>query len=286
MQTILVFIKERSRFISLAVAIIISILVIYQSISLRWIGYEKIPTPITDEFNYAWQALSLREYGVPVAWVTFTDIYNNPNHPFKGADLKGFGLTINKQRVDLKSFKENSIPLVAVAEIDYMKGKEHVFFAAPFFDHPPLGGLIYSLGVNSNIKDFELVKPDSFRKPALVLATITAILLFVFLYQITSNPWVSSLGVIIYSTVPTYLLATRSAFLENALSPFILLHLISLIFCIELSKKNQSRKILPIALFITGIIGGLSILVKEPAFGFLVGSIILLKLNKFSYRNI
>lgn len=267
------------KIITLFVTIIISIIIIYQSLFYRWFGYETIPMPITDEFNYVWQALSLRQYGLPVGWVTFSYIYKEPKYQTRGANLEGLGIISEGKRIDLYQFQKDRRPLVAIEEINYLKGKEYMFFATPFFDHPPLGGLIYSLGENKNIKEFKQVKPAEFRRPALALAVITAILLFIFICLITDNPWIALLTVIIYSTVPTYLLATRTAFLENAEAPFILLHLIILFGAIQLQKRRTAFKVIPFIFALSGFIGGLGFLVKEPALGFLIGSTILLIKN-------
>ena len=286
MTKVIKFLGSYTKIFLFIIALVISTLVINKSLFLRWIGYERIPIPLTDEFDYAWLGLSLRTNGVPLAWTTYTHIYKDPNLHTRGGNLKGFGITSDGKNINLGEFKKDPRPVVAIEEIDYMKGKEHMFFAVPYFEHPPLGSIIYSLGVGKDITDFGHVKPDSFRKPALTLAIITAILLFIFLFQLTLNPWIASLGVIIYSTVPTYLLATRTAFLENAVPPFILIHLIILYFAIKVYKKDLDRKKLLILLSIGGLVGGLAVLAKEPAIGFLFGSFILLVINKIPKKNI
>lgn len=263
-------------------AVLISFWIIQKSVFLRSFGYGTYPTPITDEFNYAWQGLSLRSNSLPLGWVTFSDVYKEPKYNSKYGNLNGFTIAIDGKFVDQKQFLLDKKPLIAINEIDYVKGKEQMFFVIPFFDHPPLGGMIYSLGVDKNIKNVEDVKADSFRKPALVMAIITAVLLFVFLTLITTNPWVGTLVVGVYSTAPTYLLATRTAFLENAVAPFILIHLILLF----LYTKYSSKKFSFLLLIISGLFGGLSVLVKEPAIGFLIGSTILLWKNKINLKNI
>lgn len=270
------FISTHLRLFSFLIGAGIAALVIQQSIFFRWFGYETIPGPITDEYDYVWQALSLRQYQLPVGWTLSRYIYDKPKYHSRGGDLEGFGIITEGKRVGLAEFKQNSTPLVAIKEIDYVKGREHMFFVAPFFDHPPLGGLIYSLGVNNTVKEFEQVKPADFRKPALNLAIITAILLFIFLYLITTNALVASLGVIIYSTVPTYLLATRTAFLENIAPPFILSHLILLFLALQLKYK----KLAYLLIVASGLLAGLGALSKEPAVGFVIGSLILLVFNK------
>ncbi|EKD89943.1 MAG: hypothetical protein ACD_32C00111G0008 [uncultured bacterium] len=262
------------------VSILISVIIIWQSTFYRWFGYETIPPPITDEFNYVWQGLSLRSTGLPVAWTTISHVYTGQKNNPRAGNLVGFAMKSENTLINLQEFKRNARPIFAKEQMDYMKGTELMFFVAPFFDHPPLGGLIYSLGENSSIQTADQVKPDAFRKPALAIAIITAALLFIFIYIITQNPQVATLAVIVYSTVPTYLLATRTAFLENIEPPFILIHLILLFLGIKIyQKQTRVPLVIPIILF-SGLFGGLAFLAKEPAIGFLIGSLILLIINK------
>jgi len=274
--------KNRLKIMWLVLAVLVSFWIVQKSMFLRSFGYGSYPTPVADEFTYVWQAISLKNYGLPMAWTLNSGVYKDSKFNPKIGSIEGFGINTGGEIIDLKKFKENSRPLSAVKEIDYVKGKEQMLFVAPFFDHPPLGGMIYSFGVDKNIKNVDDVKADDFRKPALIMAIISVILLFIFLALITSNPWVGTLGVVVYSTAPTYLLATRTAFLENAVVPFILVHLILLFLYTKYSFKRFSV----LLLIISGLFGGLGVLVKEPAIGFLIGSTILLWKNKINLKNI
>lgn len=279
MRKIFVLISSHKKIISLFLSVIISSMVIQQGLFYRWFNYETIPAPITDEFNYVWQGLSLRKHSLPLGWVTFSDIYRNPKYNSKQGNLAGFEIEIDGKKIDKNQFLTDRKPLIAIAEIDFVKGTEHMFFVAPFFDHPPLGGLIYSLGVDQTVARVDQVKANSFRKPALVLAVITAIFLFIFLFLITDNPWIAALGVVIYSTVPTYLLATRTAFLENVVAPISLAQLILLFLAI---KKKPSY----LLLILSGLFAGFGVLAKEPAASFILASLILLLINKIPPKNI
>lgn len=274
------FVATHFKLLSFLVAASIAGLVIQQSVFFRWFGYETVPGPITDEYSYVWQALSLRQHQVPMGWTLSRFVYDKPEYHSRGGDLDGFGIITEGKKIGIKEFKQNSTPLVAIKQIDYVKGIEHMFFVAPFFDHPPLGGLIYSLGVKDTVEEVEQVKPSDFRQPAMTMAIITAVLLFIFLYLVTSNHWIAALGSIIYSTVPTYLLATRSAFLENTVPPFILAHLILLFLAIKSYGKITDKKLNYLFLILSGFAGGLGVLAKEPAAGFVAGSLVLLVINK------
>lgn len=279
------FISSHLKLISLIISIIILTVVLQQSSFYRWFGYETIPAPTnTDEFNYVWQGLSLRSSGLPIGWVTFSYLYREPKYRSRGGNVVGFNFVTEGKKIDLGEFQKDRKPLVAVEQINYNKGLEYMFFAAPFFDHPPLGGLIYSLGEGKDVKEFKQVKPAEFRRPALVLATVTSVLLFIFIFLVTDNPWVGLLSAIIYSTAPTFLLATRTAFLENVEPPFILVHLIILFLAVKIYTNEPSRKVVYLLFILSGLSGGLAFLAKEAALGFLIGSTILLIINKISKK--
>jgi hypothetical protein len=270
----------------LVLSILIALFFINQSRYLRGLGYETIPdTHITDEYNYVWQAISLKKYGLPVAWSTFTNVYSNPKYQPQKGNLQGLGISVDGKIITLEEFKKNSKPVTAVSEVDWSKGLEHMYFVAPFFYHSPLGGLIYSLGVNKNISQFDQVKPSDFRKPALVMAIVTAVLLYIFIFQITGKPLVAVLSTAIYSTVPTYIFATRGAYLENVSSPFILGHLILLLISVNLLKNRRFNLVYPL-IFLSGLLGGFGGLSKELSMGFLLGSLFIVLISKISVRYI
>lgn len=273
------------RIIIVLISVAISAYFIYQSWYLRSLGYQFIPKPhITDEYDYVWQAVSLKKYGLPVAWTILNGHYSDSKYQSRKGSLQGFGLAVEGKIVDLNEFKKDSRPIYAISEINWSKGLEQMFFVAPFFDHPPLGGLIYSFGLSKNITQFDQVKPIDFRKPALVMAIITAILLFLFVFQITGKPLVATLASAIYSTVPTYILSTRGAYLENIAPPFILGHLVLLSFSVKLLHQHR-LKLSYTFIFLAGLLGGIGGLAKESSLGFLLGSLILILASKISFKH-
>ncbi len=269
---------------SIVISILVAAIIIKQTILLRQFNYGAIPSPIIDEFNYVWQARSMQEYGLPMAWTLNSGVYKNSKYSPKIGNLQGFNITDNGKKIDLKQFKQNSKPLSAVKEIDYGYGKEQILFVAPFLDHPPLGGFIYNLGMPKNVKEVEEVKPEDFRKSAIVLAVITSVLLFTFLFLITSNPWIAVLSTIIYSTVPTYILATRMAFLENVVSPLALITFILLFWGVKSFENRKNLKLTYLLIILAGIVGGFGVLAKEPAIGFVVGAAVLLIINRVNRK--
>ena len=272
--------KPVVKFSIFLLSLLIAVFFINQSRYLRGLGYETIPEPHTaDEFDYVWQAISLQKYGLPVAWSMFNGVYSNPKYNSASRNLNGFTMSLGGKTIDLQDFKNNPRPITAVTQIDWGKGTEYMSFVMPFFDHPPLGGFIYSLGVNKNITEFNQVKPGDFRRPALVLALITAVLLYIFILQITGKPLVAALSSAIYSTVPTYIFATRGAYLENVSPPFILSHLILLIYSLKLIKDKKPI-LATVLIFVSGLIGSLGALSKETSVGFLLGSLIIVLITK------
>lgn len=267
--------KLRGAKLQLLLAVLITILITAKSSHFRWLGYERIPKPILDEYNYIWQGLSIREYGLPVGWVTFEFLYQKYLNMGK---LDGLSINVGSGPTDLKSFKKENIPLMAIPELDWGEGKKQIFFAAPFFDHPPLGGLIFSQTIDKNTKSFQDVQPSQFRKGSLILAVINSILLFIFIYIVTSHPWIATLSVIIYSTIPSYVFGSRMSVLENVIPPFVLLHLILLTVFLKI-KERINLNLGYLILFLSAFAGGLAALAKESAVGFLIGSLILLILR-------
>jgi 4-amino-4-deoxy-L-arabinose transferase-like glycosyltransferase len=266
--------------------IFLSTFVIYFFAKDRWIGYETVPdNKIFDERNYALQGISLRTNGVPIGW---SDIGEYTKMPAQIGEttLSGFSILVGGVKATPSNLKSFPYPVYAVDQLDFGFGNQHLRFVQPFLDHPPLGGLIYSLGIPKNAKNFLDIKPADYRKPALYLAIITSILLFALVFQTFKNPFIATLSVIVYNSVPTYLLATRYALLENLVAPLALLMLNLLLLAHGLSKKRKTSLFL---IILSGLTAGLTILAKESGIGFLLGGIILLiiyktgRLKVFSY---
>ncbi|NMC99789.1 MAG: hypothetical protein GYA62_08725, partial [Bacteroidales bacterium] len=202
--------EKRLNIIIFLISVFIAGVFIYLSIYLRSLGYSSIPEPyIADEYDYIWQAISLKKNGIPIAWSNLSGVYSDEKlRPRKGG-IAGTSITVDGKTIDLSEFKKDSRPITAVTEINWGKGKEHMYFVAPFFYHSPVGGLILSMGMDNKISSFEDVRPWDFRKSALNIAILVSVLIFIYTLQVTKKPLIASLAVCIYSTVPTYVIATR-----------------------------------------------------------------------------
>jgi len=59
------------------IALFVAAWITNKSLFLRWFGYERYPIPVTDEFTYVWQGISLRKHGLPMAWTLNTGVYQD-----------------------------------------------------------------------------------------------------------------------------------------------------------------------------------------------------------------
>lgn len=274
--------SKLKRFQLLLVFAIISFIV-YQTASLRSIGYERIPTiGIFDERNYVMQGLSLRRYGIPMGW-SDSGAYEHTQGKIINVKIVGFTIRINDQIPNLLTFKDFPKPITAVEQFDFGLGMQHLKLVMPFIDHSPLGGIIMSLGVPDSAKEFLDLKPEHFRNMNLTIAIISSILIFILSFLITNEVWVGIIAVILYGLVPTYLLSSRYSLLENVLAPIALLHLIMILISHKLLSKNN--KLSFYSLILAALTGGLVVLVKETGIGFVLGSLIIMFYLRFPRKS-
>lgn len=267
------------------VTFLILALILFEGNRLRSIGYERVPNiGIFDERSYVWQGISLRKHGIPVGWSNLEVYEKSDENVFKTVRLNGFTININNEDADLNSFNHLPKPVIVVNQDDFGFGTRDQRYVIPFIDHPPLGGLFYSLGVSDKAKTFSDISPDQFRNMTLPLGILTTVLLFIYALGITKNIWIGLISAIIYSTVPTYLFASRFALLENVLAAVALVHLNLLLVSKKLFEKNHKLKILP--LILSSVFGGLAILTKESGSGFIIGSVILMIVWRYPRRYI
>lgn len=268
---------------SLIIGVLLSISITILFAKDRQIGYDKIPgNEVFDERDYALQGFSLRTTGIPIGWSLSGEYDTKPENNSR-VSLEGFSILVNDVRPSVSNFKTFPKPLVSVNEFDLGFGTEHVKLVQPFIDHPPLGGLIYSTGIPKDAKSFLDIKPEYYRKVSLYLAVTTSLLLFIYVLQIFENPWISTISVFVYNSVPSYLLVSRYALLENVVIPFSLITLNTLIFFIKTYKNDKVRLA---SLFASGFFAGLTALSKETGVAFFLTGMILLILNKIKGKHI
>lgn len=206
--------------------------IILLGLFLRFHNYTQYPPrgASSDEYTYSFLGLSLLTTGVPTSWSYF------PSYP-------GLG-----QRYDIKI--------------------DHIYFpiVSPYFDHPPLNGLLVGGWALINGENtFQKITIGTIRQVPIALWVISSILLYFIgraLYDKKTVAW----GLLIYSVATLFVMETRTVFAENLLTPLLLGAL--LIFL------TYRKRINILHIIILAIISGLSFWAKE--LGVTVGASIFL----------
>lgn len=244
----------------------------------RWLGFDQIPKPtIFDERDYAYAGYTFRKTGIPTAWSTM-DVYKilDVKYPINNRDFDGLSITFDNKTPSFSNRELFNYPKTHVIELDVGKGKEQIRLVQPFLDHPIFGSYIFSLGIKNNPQFFDQIRVEDFRQVSVYVSIVTAVLLFLFSYLLYGNFVISLFAFIIYSTIPTFILSSRYALLENLLIPFYLLSLSFLLLYQKLKNKPLSW----LFLLLSGVSTGLAFLTKEAGIFILFASILFLFKNK------
>lgn len=188
---------------------------------LRAHDYERVPSPNhLDEQLYAWSGLYLIETGTPVSWSTLS--YPERSKVFEGV-------------------------------ISYKGGEPSasVTLFKPWLDEPPLFSLLvgtfaHSFGADRN----EFVPSSYIRMPVVVVAGLTSIVVFA-IATLTGSFWVGILAMLVYGTVPIFVLGSRVAMPENIIA---FLFSLTLLLLILFKKKNKGIYLWPVPI-LAGIAG-------------------------------
>ena len=138
----------------LVIWLLLVVMVLFLGFKLRFDGYDKIPFPgqSLDEYSYSWVGMSLLRSGYPVGisglpgYEQVRYEYINPDQIYQSGEARGLPLVLNY----------------------------------PWFDHPPLLGLItggFALTRGADV--FADVSVSTIRKPMVVMGTITLLLLMI-----------------------------------------------------------------------------------------------------------
>lgn len=246
----------------------------------KQIGLEEVPeTKILDELNYVQAGYTFRKTGISTAWSNL-DIYkklaDRSRKPI--ANFEDLMIKINRKEPQLSQVRNYDYPLYVVSEQDRGQGKEQILYVQPFLDHPILGSLIYSLGIGNDVDSFQDIHPQSYRKIAVYTSVITGILILLATYFMTRRIMPALISYFVYSTAPTFVLASRLALLENILIPF------SLIFLILITLYRKQKRI--IYLYLAGITSGLAFLTKEQGIFLTLAGLIYLTLHQIKLKQI
>ena len=161
------------------------IIILFAALFLRFHNYSVYPQrgATSDEYTYAFLGLSLMENGIPTSWSYFGEYTDRQDMNIDGT----------------------LFPMVT-----------------PYFDHPPLAGLI--IGGWSRIRGeetFAKVKLSTIRIIPILFSMVSAVLL----YMLAKNLYGSRVGLwslAIYSVSPLFAVSHRVAVSENILTTFFL----------------------------------------------------------------
>lgn len=220
---------------------IILTIILIAAFYLRSTGSSTIPYPgeSMDEYSFAWVGLSLIQVGKPIATSGIPG-YKNTDYRY-----------INVDQVFRGSAKGNPFP------INY-----------PWFDHPPLLGLITGgYAYLNGARVFEDTLITFIRKPMIIFGTISILLLFIFLKKIFGIKEAIAASVI-YATSPLAIISSRMVQAENLLIPIFLASLIATYFFLEKRKTWL--------LYLAGIIAGISLLVKLSGLAIVLSNVFLI----------
>jgi len=255
------------------------LLLLFFGHKLRAFRYDFVPQPLAvlDEYSFAWQGLSLLTNGIPVSWSGF-EAYENPYPLTKIKKWYKTSIQIDGQPINFSTFKNYSKPEVFISEMDLQDGIRQIHFVQPYLDHPPLTGLV--IGGWEYLKGsrfFADVSAKIMRQPALYAAILTSFLIF-YLGTLLYNRKVGFLALLIYSTVPTFVLSSRLALAENFLNPLSLLLLVFLFLYFKKEKK--------IFFYLGALIAGGAILFKISGIFLLLTGLFLLVFKKRPLKEI
>ena len=197
---------------------IVVVAILLLSLVLKLHNYAVFPQrgATSDEYTYSFLGISLLKNHIPISWSNF------PAYKHR------FDLTINKLY----------FPMVY-----------------PYFDHPPLNGLIVGgwsilLGQDSFLK----VDLRTIRLVPIFLSLISSFFVFLLGYRLYSYK-TAIFALLIYSASTVFTMNGRVVFAENLLTPLLLS---SLYFFVSFAKNLNIKKIL-----ILGVLSGLAVLTKE-----------------------
>ena len=209
---------------------------------MRFHNYTQYPPrgASSDEYTYTFLGQSLLQKGVPTSW-SFMPFYPQYGH-----------------REDL-TVDKIYFPIVS-----------------PYFDHPPLNGiLVGAWAILNGEKSFQSARISTIRQIPIFLGIITSILtllLAIKLYDRKTGIW----ALLIYSVSTIIIINTRAVFAENLLTP---LYLLSLLIFLIIKKKPKITHMI-----ILSILSGLAFWTKELGITVFISILLLSLMERFSLK--
>ena len=176
---------------------------------LRELNYASVPLPgeTADEYSFGWLGISLIDKKYPIAW---SGIPAYTYHDYQKINVDGI--------------------------FDRDPGRALFSIDKPWFDHPPLFGLVTGgYAYFKGVREFKDASVIILRRPMLKIALITTLLIFILGTRLYGR-FVGILAALLYSAIPTTVISSRLALAENGLIPLFLGALVFADFYLE--KKN------------------------------------------------
>jgi 4-amino-4-deoxy-L-arabinose transferase-like glycosyltransferase len=208
---------------------------------LRIHQYAQVPAPTFtfDEYAFAWSGMSLWKEHVPTSW-SYLAAYNTE--------------TLNPTT---------------------WLGKDNLYLVTPWFDHPPLFGLLIGgFAILAGANTFTDCTTELIRIPALVLGGLS-VFTFYFVAKHLLSRQAATIATLIFATNPLLVMLSRMAVSENLLVLLALGSLLCVFKYLETSKTSY--------LYALTLLTGLAPLVKVTGL-FLVGSIFLIMMYNKRYQ--
>lgn len=197
--------------------VLVVLLIFLLGFLLRFHNFAKYPQrgATHDEFAFAFLGISFLKTGVPSSW--------------------------------------SNIPVYQ--DKYYLKANDTRYtIVTPYFDHPPLFGFLTGgLALANGETEFSEVKLSTIRLVPVIFGSLSIILLFK-LCQSLYGFKTAVISSLVFTTVPTYAISSRTSLAENLLIPEILLAL--LLFEKFLKQKKKSL------VYLLGFLAGLAFLTK------------------------
>ena len=177
--------------------------------NLREYAYASVPFPgeTLDEYSFAWVGISLIKDKYPIAW----------------SGIPGY-----------KNYDQQQINVDGI----YDKHPEWAPFSInkPWFDHPPLFGLVtggyaYLKGVRNFIDASVII----LRRPMLKIGVFSVLLVIILAWKL----WGLETGLLsglLYATIPSIVISSRMAIVENGIIP---LFLLCVLFAVNYFDKRK-----------------------------------------------
>lgn len=241
--------------------------ILVKTFPLKTLAYDSIPKvgETFDEYAFAWAGSGLLHGGKPVGWSTNLGAYktNSVTGKINKFNLiSEFGPSKNRAIVDSITF-------------DYGLGDRNIDLVQPYFDHPPLAGIVYALGVPKSANSLLQISASQFRFPNRFVSLVTALLVFLLAYELYGS-LIGIISLALYSTIPSIVLSGRLSLAENVLAPLIILN----IYLILLAHKHKKLWLWPVA----GLVAGLTMLTKFSGVSAFISGISMLMYFKASKK--